>query len=552
MTSLYLEFKTLLEKYRDNKAVCWKENNKWKYLKYDELLEKIDNLANAILKLGLEKRDKIALMLENRPEWLMSDLAINKIGATSVPIHITCRGELVEYILKDSESKCVILSESLYSKHRTVFDNSDLITILITSDGIRQNNDLYLFEEVIDKERDEDKIDAVVPEDDIASIIYTSGTTGDPKGVMLTNRNLLSNIESARHAINVYEQDKFLSFLPLSHVLERMAGSYVPMFNGASISYVDNINKLAEFLMEVRPTIIICVPKIFEKMHEKIFSKFEDKKLLKKFLYWSLKKRKKSFGLWLADKIIYKKIRKIFGGRLRFAISGGASINESIIRFFQKINIQIVEGYGLTETSPLISVNRLGSVKVGSVGRPVSGVSVKISEDKEILVKGDNIMKGYWKRNDEKIFDDKGWLRTGDLGFLDKNNFLTITGRKKDIIVTSNGKNIMPEKIESLINLSSYIDQSVVVGHGRNFLSALVTTNNDKFKNIDDSTRQEVIQKELESVNKRIEKHEQIKDFRILNNPFTVEKNELTPTLKIKRKIIEAAYSDIINDIYNK
>lgn len=553
---IYSNFKKIAKENEKKIAIFWKKNKKWEKFTYKKLCEKIELFSDGLLECGVNSGDKIIIFSENRPEWIISDFAINNIGAVSVPVHITSGVKVFEYIIRDSKSKFIIISKDLFYKHKNVFLKENFFNKIILLD--EKNNDIFdnivLFSELSKNRKIKNNKKLKNQEKDLlSSIIYTSGTTGDPKGVMLSNNNFLSNIKAANKVIKVLSSDKFLSFLPLSHVLERMAGSYVPLFSGASIAYAESVKKFPDNLKEIKPTILICVPKIFERFYEKIFFNFSAKHYLKKLFFWSLKNKNNFF----IDYFIYRKIRKVFGGKLRFAISGGASIDNKIIKFFKKIGIIIVEGYGLTETSPLISVNNIDNVVVGSVGQVIPGVMIKINDDKEILVKGNNVMNGYWNNKEETnaVFE-KEWFKTGDLGFLDSDDFLTIIGRKKNIIVTSNGKNIFPEKIEDMLNLSPYIEQAVILGHKKRHLVVLLTISNESIENDfnfnfkNEGKVKIIINKEIEKINKNLEYYEKIRNFEILSKPFLIDNGELTPTLKIRRKIIEEKYKKKIDSMY--
>ncbi|MDD4333497.1 MAG: long-chain fatty acid--CoA ligase [Patescibacteria group bacterium] len=558
--TIYEKFKITADKNGNRNAVLWKEKGAWQSYSYSEFFNQVNKIASGLIKLGVEKEDKIALLSENRWEWLATDLAINKIGAISVPIHAVSNADTIEYILKDSEASYLFVSENLYKKHLTFLETGiDLDEIIILSNGEDSaiKNVLY-FKDILNYAAANSNF--VGEDGDVASIIYTSGTTGEPKGVMLSNKNFFFDVNAVSERIKVYPEDIFLSFLPLSHVLERTGGSYLPMIKGASIAYAESIKKLADNLVEIKPTILVSVPKIFEKMYEKIFANIKEKRLfVKKMFFWALRQKNKSFSKQIADFIILKKIRKkVFGGRLRIAVSGGASINEKILRFFTNIGVKIIEGYGLTETAPIICVNSLENNKIGTVGMPLNDIAVKISAEKEILVKGDNITQGYWRKEEmtKETFDSDGWFKTGDMGFLDRDNFLTIIGRKKEIIVTTNGKNIAPEKIEGIINLSPYIEQSLIVGHRRQFLASLIVPDfksiEEKFGKVDSKLAREIIEGEIEKINRQLEHHEKIAKIKILDKQFTIEAGELTPTLKVRRKIIETKFHDIINGIYSE
>lgn len=553
VVSIYTRFKEVASNNKTRPVVYWKEGERWKSYNYQDFLKLVVGLASGLSAQGINQDDKVAILSENRFEWLAVDLAVNKIGAVSVPIHATASGSLIDFIIDNSSSRFLFVSPSLLAKHKDLLVGlqSKVKIVLFNrlndgkEDGIINWNDLF----------DNKNVSSPVKYNKVASIIYTSGTTGQPKGVMLSNENFISNVEGANQRIKILNTDKFLSFLPLSHVLERSCGSYVPIFNGASIAYAESIKLLAKNLIEVKPTILICVPKIFENLHEKIMASIRSKNsLIKKLFFSSLKKDCHPFLKKIADLLIHHKIRQSLGGKLRFAISGGASIQENVIRFFERINIKIVEGYGLTETSPIICTNTLEDNKIGSVGKPIPCFEIKIASDKEVLVRGKSVMLGYWNEPQltaEAFSED--WFMTGDLGFQDKEGFLTIIGRKKDIIVTSNGKNVAPEKLEGVINLSPYIFQSLVVGHKRQCLGALIVPDKEiigEEKYADKKILQAIVEKEINAINEKLMSHEKIKKYFILNKPFTMEEEELTPTLKIRRKIIENKYSKEIEKMY--
>ncbi len=542
----------------------WKRKNRWHSLSYGKFLYMVDLLSGGFKKEGIKKGDRAAIMSENCPEWLMIDLALNKIGAISVPIHITANKPFIEYIVKDSMSGFFIVSEKVLKANRETISEiargSKVAVIRRGADG-NGAEAVGLMEELGKEYLDFDNLfleecpDEPVVAGEISSLIYTSGTTGDPKGVMLTNENFLSNALAAMEKIKVFPRDVFLSFLPLSHVLERLAGNYVPVFSGAGIAYAPSIKELARSFTEVKPTIFTGVPKIFENSYEKIRAKLEKSNpLVRRFFYYSLNKKSPAFFKALADKFLYAKIRKSFGGRLRFAISGGAAINERIIKFFRKIGVRIVEGYGLTETSPIVAMNTLEESQTGSVGRPLSGVEVKIAPDKEILVRGKNVMAGYWNKEEmtRAHITEDGWFKTGDLGFLDRENFLTIIGRIKEMIVTTNGKNISPEKVEAIINLNPLIAQCLVVGHKKPYLACLIVPELDRIKEKfgADCDPKKCLADEMEEINNLLMSHERIKKFGLIESPFTVEAGELTPTLKVRRSVIENKYQREVEKLY--
>ncbi|MBD3244809.1 MAG: AMP-binding protein [Candidatus Moranbacteria bacterium] len=580
MKSIYDEFKKIALKNSGKKALLFKSNSKWNYIKYGRLFKNVNNLAQSFLYLGIKTQDNVAILCENRPQWLMSDLALNKIGAVLVPIHVTTNPKEMDFILDDSKSDFLIVSKKLCKKHFEYFVNKKRIKKIIligkNIDKEKFSQKFYFFQDLVedcDKKVLEKRLKKGSNEvrsnnnNDreifgqtanlnksrlLSTIIYTSGTTGIPKGVRLNNFNFLSNVIAVKKRIRITKNDKFLSFLPLSHVLERTAGSYVPILSGSAIAYCTNIKKLSKELKEVNPTVIIAVPKIFERVYEKIFTQIKKKnRLIKKIFFWSIKNNKNFIQKKLAEYLILRQLRnQIFGSHLRFAVSGGAGINKNIIKFFKNIGVAIIEGYGLTETSPIISANSLKSSKIGSVGKKLSNLKIKLAPDKEIMVKGPSVTEGYWQRQDlnQEVFE-QDWFKTGDLGFLDKEGFLTIIGRKKEIIVTSNGKNIPPEKIECLLNINPLIDQSLVSGNRKKYLTAIIIPNKSLRKKPYDQVKKQ-IRKQLNKINKELEHFERIRDFQILFDPFTIEEGELTATLKVKRKVIEAKYKDLIEKMY--
>lgn len=552
--NLYLSFKESALKHSVNDALLWKEGGKWKKISFKEVLNKIDKLAEGLFEAGVHSGDRVAIFSENRPEWLISDLAINKIGAISVPIHYTNKRPLVEYILEDSESGFLIVSDKIFKDHRDYLLNLNIKNIVINNQAEKIENALNFNDLMSAKEI---KLISDSKEDDMATIVYTSGTTGKMKGVILSNKNILANVNSAKQVVDVGPGDTLLSFLPLSHILERTDGSFTPLFSGARIAYAESIQVLTKNLKEIKPTILISVPKIFQRIHEKVFTEIKTKNpIIKYFFYWSLKQKEGSWGHFLADKIIYKKIRNTFGGKLIYAISGGAGIHERILKFFQKVGVRIIEGYGLTETSPLVAVNSLSENKIGTVGKIVPNVEVRIAPDKEIMIKGDSVSRGYWRKEEatKECFVSDGWFMSGDLGYLDGENYLTIIGRKKEIIILTNGKNVSPERIEGVINLSTSIEQSLVIGHKRPYLVAFIFPNyeviREKYPEVSKEKLEKIIQQKIDKANKSLEPHAQIRKFKIFDKSLSVEEGELTPTLKLKRKVVENKYADIIEGMY--
>lgn len=548
-------------------ALFYKKEGVYFPITRKELGQKVKVFSASLQKLGVVKGDKIAILSENRPEWVISDLAIMSVGAIVVPLHATFSPRAICTVLKHSEAKILIVSNTdflnkvlLGRKYLKHLEKIIVIEKLASSQKETFSSKIFSFKALLSLHQSDDFEKIFLDPDEICSIIYTSGTTGMPKGVCLTHRNFLSNVEAINEIIPVKENDVFLSFLPLSHVLERTAGYYMPLFLGGAIAYAENTKQLPHNLKEVKPTILISVPRIFDKFHDAIWDKVNASPMQKEFFKWALRQKKNSFRYKIADFIVFKKIRNQLGGRLRLTVSGGASLNEKIARFFSKIGILILEGYGLTESSPVISANREGDLKFGTVGKIVPGVKVKISENKEILVKGPNITQGYFKNRKETkfAFDKQGWFCTGDLGFIDKQGFLTIIGRGKEMIITSGGKNVWPEPIENLLNDDKFISQSMVLGNGRKFISALIVPdwkevetymkeNNlplqEHEKLVNNPQLLAVFQERIDKkINPNFSEFEKIKKFKLLPQEFSQEQDELTPTLKLRRHIIEKHY----------
>jgi long-chain acyl-CoA synthetase len=605
-TTIYEEFQKVARGNSHKRALVWKKNAKWKSWNYQQVELLINKLAKGFKQLGIKKYDRVAILANNQPRWALSDLTLNKLGAISVPIHNICSKNYIDYILDNSKADYLIIAWSCFKKNYRLFlEHSNLEKIIlidkkISKKGlqkllktkkvlakpenkefikylIKKIDKITYFSQVLNLKEEQIKapakksnfkreIDQKIENQlkDVATIIYTSGTTGNPKGVMLTNKNILANVFSVTKRVPIYSSDTFLSFLPLSHVFERTAGSYVPLLKGATIAYAQSVQTLMDDLKEINPTILLCVPKIFERVFEKLFQKIKTKpKFIQKLFYLSLRKLdreakdKKNYlrkiAKFIGEKLILNKLKsKIFGKNLRFAISGGASINESILRFFKDIGVKILEGYGLTETAPIICVNSLEDNKIGSVGKPIEGIKVKISKKKEILVKGENVMKGYWNNEEgtKQAFTSNGWFKTGDLGFIDGDGRLSIIGRKKEIIVTTNGKNISPDKIESKLNLIAEVAYALVVGHRKKYLTALLTIDQEKIIDQKLELVNQNIKKNIDKINHSLEPYERIRDYKILSDDFNINNGTLTPTLKLRRQIIENNYRKIIDKMY--
>ena len=557
-------------------ALLYKKEGVYFPVTYKDLEKKIIIFSSALQKLGVEKGDRIAILSENRPEWVISDISIMAVGAITVPLHATFSAKAICTVLKHSKAKILIVSNIDFLNKvllgQKYLKNLQKIIVIDKLTAVQKetlSGKVLGFKALMGMHQSDNYEKIFLDPDEVCSIIYTSGTTGKPKGVLLTHRNFLSNVEAVSEMIPVKKSDVFLSFLPLSHILERMAGYYMPLFHGAAIAYAENTKELAHNLKEVKPTILISVPRIFEKFHDAIWDKINKSSPLQKiFFKWALKQKKKNFAYKIADYFVFKKIRSQMGGKLRLAISGGASLNENIARFFSKIGIIILEGYGLTETSPVISANREYDFKFGTVGKVAPGVKIKIADNKEILVKGPNVTQGYFenKKETKNVFDKEGWFCTGDLGFIDKQGFLTVIGRGKEMIVTSGGKNVWPEPIENLLNNDRFVSQSLALGNGQKFISALIVPdwqeieaymkeNNLALQEHDKLVKNPallaVFQERIDKkINPNLSEYEKIKKFKLLPQEFSQEQDELTPTLKLRRRIIETHCQKSIQSMY--
>jgi len=575
--------------------VCYmsKEGGTYKSMTFGEVGAGVKRLAAGLASLGVSKNDKVVILSENCKQWAFFDYAILTNGAATVPIYPTLLSSQVKYITNNSDAKVVVVSNKVqFDKIKEVESQLSNVEkfIAIDSAGI-EHPKMIPYEELL-KKGDEflkthpdyiDKSLAQLKRDDLATIIYTSGTTGVPKGVMLIHGNFLSNIEGSLQAIPVSETDSFLSFLPLSHVFERMVGHFSAFYIGASIAYAESVDTVAENLKEVKPTLMASVPRLFEKIYGRIMDSLEEgSPIKKKLFFWAIgvgkkvtehKQRNQSlpgglkFKNSIATKLVFSKLHERVGGRIRFFVSGGAPLSKEIGEFFTAAGLLILEGYGLSETSPVITANRLDKFKFGSVGFALNNVEVKIAEDGEILSRGPHIMKGYYKdeASTKEAIDPDGWFHTGDIGHFDEEGMLVITDRKKNIIVTAGGKNIAPQYIENLLITSRYIDQAVVLGDKRKYCCALLVPNVELLRKFADEKGlnnlatdellgnpqvTELIGKEVENVCRELASYETIKKFALVENPFTIESGELTPTLKVKRNVVEERYKSTIDGFY--
>lgn len=574
-----------MEQFPKEDCLVTKKNGVWNKTSTLEFINQGNKISRGLLKLGIKPGDKIGLISSNnRTEWAVMDLGISQIGVVTVPVYPTISEEDYIYIFNNSEIKyCFVSDAELYKKLTNAKPNIPSLAGIFTFDEIdgapNWNEILDLGENDATQIEVDDLSRAINPED-LATIIYTSGTTGKPKGVQLTHNNLVANVTASTPRIPKekgldYKEVKALSFLPICHVFERMI-FYVYLSNGISIYFAESIEKIGENVKEVKPQYMTVVPRLVEKVYDSIYSKGTAAGGLKsKIFLWSIGiaekyqlGQPKSFMHTIADKLVFKKWREGLGGNLITLVSGSAALSKRLNNMFHAAGIPILEGYGLTETSPVISVNAFGKVKAGSVGIPLENVKVKIESDGEIVVKGPSVFEGYY-RDEEKTkeaFTDDGYFRTGDIGHLDEDNFLFITDRKKEMFKTSGGKFVAPQVIENLAKASKFIEQIMVVGDGEKMPCALVQPDFAFAKNwaelhnvkIIDSPKEIAanpavksrIEQEIEKINQHLGKWEQIKKIELTPKVWTIDDGLLTPTLKLKRKAIKAEFQDLYDRMY--
>jgi long-chain acyl-CoA synthetase len=568
-------------------VVAGKEDGKWHRYSVPEYIDYCNRVSIALLSMGIKKGDKVAIISNNRPEWNFTDFGISQVGAVSVPIYPTLSVEEYAYILGHAEPKLIFISDkNLYGKIKPIIDQTRIISEIYTFDKVSEAKHfaeiITLGKEMASSLKEElEKAKAAVDPSDLVTIIYTSGTTGFPKGVMLMHSNLVSNFIEQSFIHSLGPEAKFLSFLPLSHIYERTL-TYHFQYKGVSIYYAENVGKIMDNLKEIQPEVIAIVPRLLERIFDKIISKGKELKGFKKIIFFwavNLGLRYELNGengwfyemkLSLANKLIFKKWKEALGGKLELISSAGAPLQTRLIRIFWAARMHILEGYGLTETSPVVSINNLCSKEVmfGTVGPVLKDVQVKIAEDGEILTKGPNLMFGYYKepKLTEEAIDSDGWFHTGDIGTFISGKYLKITDRKKEIFKISSGKYIAPQVIENKLKESTFIDQVMVIGENQKFASALITPDfiflHDwaSIHHISFQDNEELIsnplifaqyQKEVSDMNQNLSDHEKIKRFRLVSDEWTAQTGELSPTLKLKRKVLYEKYSDIISNIFS-
>ena len=567
--------------------------NSWRPISHRTVLERVRRVALGLRELGIARGDRVAILSENRPEWAIADYACLTAGLTDVPIYPTLPAEQIPYILNDSGAVALFVSTTLQAeKVASIRAQAPGVRFVIAFDeGARALADLTLadvesrgmgIDTPAAAEAWEREARAVKP-NEVATIIYTSGTTGAPKGVMLTHDNFWSNVSATARLLPMGNSEVALSFLPLSHVFERI-GDYWFFHTGTSIAYVESFDLVPICMQEVRPTIAMSVPRLYEKMYARVLENaLSGSGTKKRIFFWAravadrwanekLAGREPSGLLALqyaiAQKLVFSKLKARTGGRLRYFVSGGAPLASEINKFFYAAGLTILEGYGLTETSPVIGVNTPKDFRIGTIGKPIDGVEVQIAADGEILTRGPHVMKGYWNKPDAtaEAIDADGWFHTGDIGVIE-DDFIRITDRKKDIIVTAGGKNIAPQPIENLIKTNKYVSQAVMIGDRRKYPVLLVVPNYDNLekwaahKGILWTERAQLLQmptiqakmdKEVREQLTGLAKFETPKKIALLEHDFSIESGEMTPTLKVKRRVIDQRYKALIDSLYEE
>ena len=566
MNNLNEIFESQKDKLRDKSLFWHKENGNWVSISWNEAGRQINILSEFLKKIEINKGDRVSLISKNSPFWCISDLAIMKIGAITVPAYTTSNENELLYLLNHSESKLALLDEEAYLKIKKIKKKLIFTKKFILLENLKstENKSFFVYhKDILNKKiitnSQETNIDYKISKDDTACIIYTSGTSANPKGVMLSHNSIKSNIEGAK----IYLDDikinnhKFLSILPLSHAYERTGGFLLPIYIGGEIYFSNNRDQLLNDLQFVNPTLMVAVPRLYDVLLKKISNSIKSKNKIIKYLFEKNlilgNKKYKNESLNVKDKFldfiidltIRKNIKKIFGKNLMAFVSGGAALKQNAAIFFFSMGIKILQGYGQTEYSPIISITPFNNIKLDKVGKAIHLTEIKLSKDKEILVRGKSLMQGYWK--DKKSTNKtiiNGWLHTGDLGLFDDENYLKILGRKNEMIVNSGGENIAPAPLEDLFLSYDEIDQIMIYGHEKPYLVALVYPSEEIKEN------KKLVRKIFDEVNNNLSLTKKIRKFYLIKNPFSIESSELTPTLKIKRRIIEKNYHKELQSLY--
>ncbi len=590
-TTLVEVYEAVLRNHPKTDTLNFKRDGAWQTLSAAEMLRRARHIALGLHSLGFRQGDRVAILADSCVEWVLADQGCTFMGAVTVPVYPTLSGDQVKYIINDCAARAMFIFDGKkLDQIKSALDECPTIEniVLFNSEGTTAERVLSLAEleargqnlEAQQPQLGNELARAAKP-DDLATIIYTSGTTGEPKGVMLTHSNMVSNLIDSSNHLEFGEDDSALSVLPLSHIFERQAMNMY-LHHGMS-AYFGSLDTLGEHLREVHPTILVGVPRIYEKILARVQDRAAEKgKLNAALVAWAidvgrrwaqLKADKRRVPLWLelqhklADLLIFEKLRQALGGRIRILVSGSAPISDDVTLAFLGAGLPIVQGYGLTEASPVITAGRLNENRIGTAGKPIRNVEVRIAADGEIETRGPQVMRGYWNKPEENLaaFTEDGWLRTGDIGRFDADGYLTITDRKKELLKTSGGKYIAPQPIEQLIKGSRFVNQVVVIGDGRKFPAALIVPEWEllesyaKLKGLDIKTRAEFCQhpriidlfeRQIAERTQSLAQFEKIKRIALLDHELTLESGELTPTLKVKRRVIDEKYRDVIDQIY--
>jgi len=591
-------FRNRVQKYGSRIALEKKLNGKWESVSWEDYYKRAAYVGLALNDMGLQKGDRVSLLSENRLEWLYADMGVLGAGGCIVPIYPTLIDDEVEYIVSHSDSKFLIvennaqLQKGLYTAKR--YPGLKKIIVIDTTE-VNVNPMIMDYNELLDKgkvlyNKNPEAFASLadtIAQDDLATIVYTSGTTGVPKGAMITHKNIMAVIK-ALDTIEphyAYDSDQTVPFLPLSHVFERVAGHFYGMYVGITASYAESLDTLIQDIQEKRPTVVLAVPRVLEKVYQQIISQVQEQSPFKqKVFYWGqkvgskiseLREQKKNPGFNLSLKykiayaIIFKKLQNALGGRVRWMTASGAPTAREIILFFNSAGIMVIEGYGMTECCAPATMSNIADYRIGTVGRPLPGVDIKIADDGEILIKGDNVFKGYWKMPEETkdSFTQDGYFMSGDIGLFDDAGFLMITDRKKDLIITSGGKNVAPQKIENLIKSDPLFTEAIVIGDKRKYLIALVNISQEQAERIakekginvnslhdlfNNPRFQTIVEEHIEKCNQKLARYETVKKVGIIKNEFSKETGELTATLKVKRKAVQQKYQSIIDSLYEE
>ena len=585
-------FMTVVRKHNRPDALNYKSGGRWISISADDMLERVRFIAAGLHAIGVKRGDRVALLSESRVEWTLTDAGAIFAGVIDVPIYATLTPPQVRYILNDSGAGALFLANrQKFLELKDVLGECPSVkqVIFFEGEGVMPQEGLTLAQ-LEEKGRELEQREPghiarcaeQTKPDDLATIIYTSGTTGEPKGVMLTHSNLVTNLIDSSGHLSFGEADRALSVLPLSHVFERQA-MYMYLYQGIAVYFAESLQTVGPNLKEVQPTVLVGVPRIFEKIYERIRERAaETGKVSEALLAWSVSVAREyakrliahqPFSAWLklkhsiASKLVFSKWQRAFGGRIRLLLSGGAALAEDLAYIYIGAGIPIIQGYGLTETSPVISASSLEDNRVGTVGKAIPNVEIRTAEDGEIEVRGPNVMLGYYNKPEETraVFTSDGWFKTGDIGTIDEEGFLRITDRKKELFKTSGGKYISPQPIEQAIKGSRFISQAVLIGAERKFPAALIVPAWEqiesycKLKGIEFTSHSELckhprivdlIQRQIDALTPNLAKYERIKKIALLENEFTIEGGELTPTLKVKRRVIDEKYRDVIEELY--